>query len=89
MTLTLGIRKAFPIFRPLILAAVVQDLIGRLGTAATPDTAPVLRTPSCIKRCSVLRLSFCFLLHKDLAADEGITGGYAKTPGTKKTVHLF
>lgn len=26
-------------------------------------TSLVLRTPSCIKRCSVLRLSFCFLLH--------------------------
>ena len=33
-------------------------------TATTLDgTSPVLRTPSYIRRCSVLRLSFCFLLH--------------------------
>jgi len=44
---------------------VIDQVIGKMaaGKAAIPDTSPVLRTPSYITRCSVLRLSFCFLLH--------------------------
>ena len=54
-----------------------SEFLPVVGQAATPGKSPVRKTSFHIRPCSVLRWSFSFLLHKDLAADEGVTGGCA------------
>ena len=60
-----------PAFAFVLFQSGVGFILSVFTTSISPMTAcsgaeeytPVLRTPSYIKRCSVLRLSFCFLLH--------------------------